>query len=59
LVVPLVAVAELFVVVVVEFAVVVIAAVVMFELPPEYERAATAPNAPAAATLAMVVPIVR
>ena len=50
-------VAELFVVV--EFAVVVIAAVVMFELPPEYERAATAPNAPTAATLAMVVPIVR
>jgi ABC-type sulfate transport system permease component len=58
LVVPVaVEVAELFVVV--EFAVVVTAAVVMFEIPPEYERAATAPNAPTAATLAMVVPIVR
>ena len=51
-------VAELFVVVV-EFAVVVIAAVVMSVNPPEYDRAATAPNAPTAATLAMVVPIVR
>ena len=56
--VPLVDVAELSVVVGVDVVVVVIAAVVMSVLPPEYERAATAPNAPTAATLAMVVPIV-
>ena len=59
MVVPLVDVAELSVVVGVDVVVVVTAAVVMFEIPPEYERAATAPNAPTAATLAMVVPIVR
>ena len=43
----------------VDVVVVVIAAVVMSVNPPEYDRAATAPNAPTAATLAMVVPIVR